>query len=117
MKFYQTPEFRKLDKQWKNKLKRSGFVDLEGTKEGLKKQNRRTIAWENREELSNFFSDVASYLYNYRELSRRDQRIVQLWLEGSHIKGKGGIAEKTGLSSVTVHKVIRIVKERVLKGL
>jgi DNA-binding NarL/FixJ family response regulator len=108
---YKTKEFKNLQSKWYAKLAKEGFKDQEDAKENLIQQDRRTIAFDNRDMLRDFFLSLSAYLVHNR-VPTRDRKILELFSQGIHIKGKNGIVEKTGWSDKTVRNVIKSYKNK-----
>lgn len=105
-KYWETPEFKKLNKEWREKLESAGFDDQEDEKENLKQKDERTIAFQNRDKIQNFYLKLDSYLTHNTEIPERDRKILELYSQGVKVKGKGGIVEQVGLSRDPVYQVI-----------
>lgn len=55
--------FLKLQSEWYQKLRESGFQDIEKSDGYLKSYDRRTIAFENRDRIMKFHTDLEHILY------------------------------------------------------
>lgn len=110
MKFYQTPHFRALEKEWKKKLEQEGFRDQEDGHENLRNHDTRTIAFQNREAISSFYTALGHFLSQER-LPRRDRRILELYRQGEWIKS---ICERVQASDSTVRNTIRHYRKKLL---
>lgn len=111
MKFYQTKKFQKLNRVWRSELARSGFEDIEDKRGLLKHPDSRTIAFPNREVISNFFSELGFFLGNTPDLPARDRKILELYAEGIWIQD---ICKRTKASDSTVRNTIKRYKKRLL---
>lgn len=112
-KFYETPEFKKINTEWKAKLKTSEFEDIERADGSLKDLNRRTISFDNRDQIRDFFLKLSEYL-QYTKLSKDHRQILSLYAEGVHIRGPNSITEQTGWSDKTVRIIISKHKKIIL---
>lgn len=99
------------------KLSQSGFKDHEDNKERLKQYDRRTIAFDNRERIKEFFLDLDAYLTNTPDLPLEHVYILELFSRGMRVKGPGGIVEQTGKPSSSIRKIIAHYKKIVLNQL
>jgi hypothetical protein len=113
-KFYKKKEFKDLQKEWYDKLK-PDFKDIEDSKGNLKQHDRRTIAFDNRDKLQDFFNKLDTYLTQNDDIPDKDREILELYTQGIHIKGPQGIIELTGWSDATIRKLIRRYKSMLLK--
>lgn len=50
-KFYQTEEFKELNRLWLSRLKKTGFQDIENPNGSLKAKNNRTQGYQQQETL------------------------------------------------------------------
>jgi DNA-binding NarL/FixJ family response regulator len=116
-KFWDSSQFKDLQEQWYRNLKSNGFKDCEdksGNLTSTTSQRKRTIAFENRERIQNFFRKLDSYLTNCEDLNPKHREVLELYSEGIKIKGKGGIAERTGLSNSWIRAIIKRYKAIIL---
>ena len=109
MKYWETNEFKILKQKWEEKLALDGFS------ENLKELQKKTILYQNRERILDFFMKLDEYLYKCRKIPQTHRKILNLYKEGIHIAGKNGIEQQTGLSNSGIRKIINIYKIRVLK--
>lgn len=115
MSIYDDPKFKKLQKEWASKLKESGFDDLEDSKENLKPDgDRRTVAFENRDAIRDYYRKVDSYLTNTKNIPKKHRKVLELYSEGTPIEGDNGIAVQTGLHYQGVHFVIKKYQKIIL---
>lgn len=75
---------QKLKRIWYQKLKDSGFEDIETISGVLKTYDRRTIAFENREVILAFHLDLVTYL-NEATLSDRERKVLELFSDGKYL--------------------------------
>jgi len=114
-KFYDSPEFKALDAEWKKKLADSGFEDLEDAQENLTAPNNRTVAFQNRDLILDFFVKLDHYLTNTKDKIKPEHRkILELYAKGTYVSGKNGIIEQTGYSKRGIEYVIARYKKIVL---
>jgi hypothetical protein len=102
----------KIQREWYAKLEKEGFVDIEKPQGHLKEQNRRTIAFQNRERIREFFTELGHFLSNTPGLPILHQRILSLYCDGKHIKF---IAESTDRSTRNIRQIIAGYRDRILK--
>lgn len=110
MKFFDTDQFKALEKEWYDKLKANKFDDLEDSRGRLKQDDQRTIGFENREAIDAFFSELGEFLATHR-VSRDDRRVLMRYCQG---KWQTQIAEATGFSYSKVKKIISKYKKLIL---
>jgi DNA-binding NarL/FixJ family response regulator len=109
---YDSKEFKKLRDQWYEKLKDTDFNDLEDTRGNLKNPDIRTIAWKNRERISEFYDKLNDYLRVTKGIKRRDRHILKLWGEGVYMTE---IAVRKKLSYTTIKAIISKHKKLILQ--
>lgn len=114
MGFWKRDDFKVLNKLWKQKLKDTGFTDLEDDKGNLASKDHRTKAFANPEATIIFYTLLTEYLHS-KPLSERDRQILELYNNGIYITGKNGIIEQTGWSDRTIRNVIAKHKKIFLK--
>lgn len=85
MKFYQSKEFKILKTAWYEHLEGDGFDDLEDKKENLKQHDRRTIAWENKELILDFFLSLDHFMHLYEDMPRFERSVMTLYSQGYHV--------------------------------
>jgi hypothetical protein len=113
---YRSAQFKALKSEWDRKLADSGFQDIESTHGSLKTQDRRTISWEHRELIADFFTALGHYLHNHAQIMQPHERMVlELYVTGARVKGRGGIAERVGLHYQTCFKIIRLTKVKIMQ--
>ena len=104
-KFFQTQEFKELNQAWNEKLKRSGFDDIENPNGSLKVKNRRTQGFQQQETLARISSALCSYIENRTiQITDIEKKILELHSLGTYRKD---IIKITGRSHTTVWRVIR----------
>lgn len=99
---------RRLQADWYQRLRSSGFKDIEDLRGNLKSYDRRTIAFENREEIADYFRRVEHYLQNHPDLRGDHLRILTLYSQGIFIKA---IAKDVGKHRCTVMEIIKRYKK------
>ena len=105
---YKKPS-RALQAQWNAKLKASGFEDIEDSAGRLKSPDGRTIAFESQELIRDFFLSLSSWLNDKdspADVPADHRKILELYINGVHVKGENGICEQTGYSDRGVRYVI-----------
>lgn len=115
-KFWATLEFKELNEEWRARLEESGFKDLESPKSHLKQHNRRTIAFDNRDALQNFYTKFEHYLtHQAQTIPGKYMQVLSLYVNGVKVKGEGGIAEQTGFTPRSCFLIIKKYKVVILK--
>lgn len=109
LKFYESRAFRALNAEWRLRLKKSGFDDLESDDGRLRQKNIRTQNFENRGVILEFHLRLNSFLVE-QKLPKTHRRILELYSGGEYVKD---IVEKTGLSDRWVRKVIHEYKIKI----
>lgn len=99
-----------LKKVWYQILKDRGFVDIEEESGAIKTYDRRTIAFDNRQKILDFYLDLSAYIQN-NELKSLDKRILTLYGEGYFINE---IAFIVGKSRQWTNQIIK--KHKILLG-
>jgi hypothetical protein len=101
-------DFLILQEEWYLKLAQSGFKDIEDRKGNLKQYDRRTIAFDNRESIYEFFVALDHYLTDHQDIPEPDKSILSLYSDGIFIIE---ICKQLGLKLSLVNKVISKYKE------
>ncbi len=112
-KFFQTREFKKLNEEWRKKLAKSGFEDQEDSKENLQEYDRRSIAFENRDSIEQFFSKLGHFINNTPNLPASHRRVLLPYLEG---KRAVDIGKQLKVSRRWVHRVLNRYKKKILSS-
>lgn len=102
-----------MKKKWYQRLAQEGFVDIENEKEQLKQYDRRTIAFENRDEIREFFMNLDSYLTHHPEIPSLHQKVLTLYSEGYYLKDIRAICQ---LKEWKLKKIIQDYKRMILGG-
>ena len=105
-------ELEKQQALWYEKLKSSGFVDIEDHRQNLKTPETRTIAYQNQDIILAFFLKLDSYL-NEVVIDDYQRLVLELYSDGVYITQ---IAKKVGRSRKSIYKVINRHKKEVLNG-
>lgn len=92
-KFYKDPRFIELKIEWQFKLKESGFIDVEDHRERLRQYDRRTIGWENRDRIRDFFIRLEQFLEE-NDVKEVERNILTLYIQGAPLRE---IAVRLGL--------------------
>lgn len=108
-KFYQTPEFKKLNQLWitgkESKLKQSGFEDIEYPNGALKVKNKRTQAYLQQDVISMISSALCSYVENPEaDITADEKHILELHSRGIYLKE---IIRITGRAHQTIRRIIK----------
>lgn len=109
--------YNTLKVEWEAKLKESykatGDVDIEKPSGALKTYDRRTLAWENREIILEYFLKLDQYLTKNGNIDQLDRQTLELYSAGKRIKY---ITEVTHRSDAWVRSTIRKYKRMILEG-
>lgn len=100
-----------LTAEWAKRLKESGFEDIEDKKGRLKSYDRRTINFDNRDMIRDFYLALDAFLAIAQELSPKHRRILELYSCGIHSKV---IAEKVDLGRTQVWAILKKYKKQIL---
>lgn len=111
---YRSKEFKKLQSEWYKKLADTGFDDIEYANGQLYQPNLRTLAWENRDAIQEFFDHVLSYLNDSTtQLTPTETTILNMWAFGHYLTE---ISAKIDMDyqkvAQTVYRHKKIVLER-----
>lgn len=115
-----SPEFKKLQREWYRKLKKSGFEDAEQDEVNL---NQWSTYIKHRHTPSEFqaqqeyFQLAGQFLHNYRFLDDRDKQIWTLHSEGLTISEICKVITDPRKSKSTVRNVVTRLKKIMLLGL
>jgi len=96
------PDFAKVKAEWDRRLTDSGLDDIEAPSKALR-PNLRTVAFENRDAIRDFFLALDSYLAR-TVIPPRDRKVLEAYSAGQYI---GKIAESLSVSRSTVKNTIR----------
>jgi len=113
MKFYLRPEFKILNRKWREILENSGFQDHENYKNRLKYPDVRTIGFENRDLISSFYSCLGEFLGGEDPIPLRDRDILERYHKGEWIVK---IAARLDLSPSTVRAIILKYKKQLMRA-
>lgn len=129
-KYYETDKFKKLNKKWQEKLKKSGFCDAEEdidptktisgapkTKDKLKvwsisffKSNYPTVRYR---AVETYYRLASQFLYEYSFKSHLEQNIWEHHSNGlSRIKIDTLLNKKIGTARRTIEKLSKIMLEK-----
>lgn len=104
-------DFLRIQKEWYLKLAQSGFKDIEDSKGNLKQYDRRTIAFDNRVSIYEFFVSLDHYLTEHPEIPDIDRAVLTLYSEGVFIIE---ICRQLFLKLATVNRVVMKYKAIVM---
>lgn len=93
----------KLKQMWYQRLKDEGFQDIECNDGSLKTYDRRTIAFDNRNAIMEFFLELDHYLA-VTKLNDLDSQILNLYSQGMFITD---IAYALGYSRQWITKIVK----------
>ena len=102
---------RELATHWRAKLERAGFDDIEDAKGNLRQHDRRTIGFENRELISEFFRKLDHYLTDHPEVPRLHRLILSMWSDGADMRE---ICKKSKRCNSWVRTIIRRYRNMLL---
>ena len=114
VKFYQTYEFKALDKEWKAKLKKAEFTDIE---EHLKTEyaplqpaiRTNTVGYRDNEAIQEYLTDAMEYFYIGKFSTALHKKIWGMHAEGISYSR---IAKACKTSKNKVFRRIKQVKEQ-----
>jgi len=104
-------EFLKLQSHWYELLRQQGFKDIEDKKGRLKQKDKRTIAYQNKDSIEAFFTELGFYLSEHLEIPKLDREILELYAQGIYIIH---IADEVNKSRWKVIQVIKKYKKIIL---
>lgn len=104
-------DLKNLKHQWYKALKDNGFLDIEDSKERLKTEERRSVSFQNREIILEFFLKLGEYLM-YTPMTTDERRVLELYVEGK--LSKKDIARRLTFSYTKTRNIIRKHKGIVL---
>jgi hypothetical protein len=107
----QTKDFKALKSDWDRRLSQSGFKDAEKPSGELRSPDLRTIAWQNRDAIRDFFLALDTYLSTNPDMTPAHRVILEAYSQGTHVKD---IVKTSGLSHTTVFSIIRRYKTLIL---
>jgi hypothetical protein len=118
-KFYETPEFMKLNEKWAKKLEKDGFEDIEefnSPKELLKSWHNMRFAAKNNPDMLNetrdYYLAATNLLNTFTFKNNRDRKIWTMHSEGITERR---IAEKLRITNWRVRKLILLLQPRIKK--
>lgn len=101
---FNSKDFKALEREWMDRLAGSGFEDIETPKGQIKDGNRRTVAFDNRDRLRDFFLILDHFLTAYPDMPRHERRVMELHSTGAKLRV---IAHETRLTFINVRRIIR----------
>lgn len=107
--WYQDPKFKRLQQTWYQKLKKSGFEDLEDKNENLKSPDIRTQNYEDREQLLQFHSVIDKIILEY-PLPKLHKQVLELYSNGERLTT---IAIKVKRSYPRIKQIVYLYKSAV----
>ena len=116
-KFYETPEFMKLNEQWSKKLEKSGFEDAEefnSPRELLKSWHDKRFAAkysvDTLDETRDYYLAAGNLLNTFTFKNNRDRKIWTMHSEGIPERR---IADKLGVTCWRVRRLILMLQPRI----
>lgn len=104
--------FKALKAHWDAKLKKDGFVDIEDAHGRLKQHNTRTIAFDFRDDIRDYFIALDHYITAHEStIPALELRILRLHSAGVH---RIQIQKAVGIGETKVKKILRHYREIVL---
>lgn len=117
VKFYETKEFKELNKKWKGKLKASGFKDLEDAEDPdaplPTSTDPRTRRSKESAQVQDYYQKALHYLENGTFTSMRQKAMWQMHANGDSLQE---IATARMISKSAVDYHIQQVKKRMFAG-
>lgn len=108
---FRQQKFRDLQSQWYEKLKESGFNDIENKKEKLKEYDRRTISFDNRDIIRDFFIRLDHFVTNSSNIPKLHRQILELYSDGRYL---GEIAKQVRCSRSKIKLVVYHYKKLII---
>ena len=106
-------ELNSLKDFWYKELEKSGFVDIEDSRQNLKQPNIRTVAYQNRDIILEFFLKLDVFLNERRDLNTLHRKILEFYSSGmKHIK----IAKLVNRSPRTIRRILARYKREINNG-
>lgn len=97
-------QLKAMTKEWAGKLADSGFVDIEDRNGNLKQYDRRAAAFQDREQVLDYFLKLDAYLETNQNIKPRDRKILTLYTNGAWIKD---IVKQIKVDHKTVYTTIK----------
>jgi hypothetical protein len=101
---------------WYRKVEKSGFDDIEDAKGELRQHNRRTIAFDNRDAIRDFFLKLDTFLVKTSDIPPLHRKILNLYTQGIAVDGPQGIAKQCRRHERVVRGIIAKYKAIILKS-
>lgn len=108
----QKTQFKKLQQKWYLKLEKHGFNDIETTSERLRDYDRRTINFDNRDLILDFFLRLDTFLTHTQDIPKIHRQILQFYSDGYYITE---IITKVHMSRTYIKNTIKQYKIQILK--
>ena len=106
------PQCKMFQQTWYQAAeKKEVFHDIEDSSGNLEQYDRRTMAFENKDRILDFFLTLDSYLTNTADVPPKERKILELYSQGVWVKGKNGIAKQCRVHFNTVYYCIRKYKK------
>jgi hypothetical protein len=106
------PTCVKFQASWYEEAEKgSDYSDIEDPKENLEQYDRRTIAFDNRDRIQEFFLRLDAYLTNTPDIKPKHRKVLELYSKGLKVKGKGGISKRTRTPWRTIFSWLRRYKD------
>lgn len=104
--------FKALKADWDEKLRKNGFVDIEDSFGRLKQHNTRTISFDFRDDIRDYFIALDHYVTDHEsQIPTTDLRILKLHSAGIH---RREIQKLMKLGETKVKKILRHYREIIL---
>lgn len=106
-------DLKRLKVIWEQKLKDSGFTDIEGPNGEIKTYDRRTVSWDNRDGIRDFFIKLDHFLESSNSVGIPDieLRILKFYSAGVQLKT---ISHEVQCSYAKVKMIISKYKDQIL---
>ncbi len=108
MQFFETKEFKKLNKKWSKILEDNDFEDAEKAPQ----LDMRTNAWETKDQTLTFYLKVDHFLTQHPKIPKRHAEIMHLYSDGLY---SIEISKKVGRSYAYVRNIIYTYENLILK--
>lgn len=104
--------FKELQRQWYDKLKSEGFVDIEDARYP-KRPDTRTLLYKNHDKVLYFYLKLDDFLTNTQRIPKKHRRILQMHSAGiKTVK----VAERMQMAYECVRAIIRKYRALILKS-
>lgn len=117
---FKSQQFLKLRAQWNKKLEDEGFSDIESNRERLKEYDRRTLTFDTKEMVFEFFYRLDHFLTEHENdphIPELHKKILSFYSQGRQIIE---IAKEVGLSDRTLRRILapykKLIAHQIVSG-